>query len=80
MRLPDTKPHGLPIRFSNLAVPVVGPRGGDQLADTLGSTVADIASAGPFRRGLASLLGKNKEGRKNWIAGVEGVLDQVRPP
>ncbi|KAK4057655.1 hypothetical protein OIO90_001303 [Microbotryomycetes sp. JL221] len=74
----DPLPHGLPVRFSNLAVPESrGQSGNEALVTTLGSALLDVVTLGPAKRAAQSLLGWTNDDRdKCTIAGIEGIVDQ----
>ncbi|BGP12461.1 hypothetical protein JCM10213_006973 [Rhodosporidiobolus nylandii] len=76
----DPLPHGLPIRFDNLAVPDLGGQGGgDILVPDLAASLVDAATLGPLRRALAGVLPANhgQPARdKMLVSGVEGVVHQ----
>ncbi|KAI5478137.1 ABC drug exporter AtrF [Pseudohyphozyma bogoriensis] len=78
------KPHGLPLRFSNLAIPApVGHSRDEELLQTLGSSALDVVTLGPLRRSITNAVdagkakgagGRSKEALL--IDGVEGVVHQ----
>ena len=73
----SSKPHGLPLRFSNLSV-TADSRKRDELVPTLGSTVTD-AIVRPLTR-LREALGSHKHGKAReveLVSGVEGIVEQV---
>ncbi|GAA5941325.1 hypothetical protein JCM3775_001542 [Rhodotorula graminis] len=72
-----TLPHGLPLRFADLAVPDPGGRAGtDQLVDDLKASLVDLATGGPLRRAYASVRKGERAQGKLLVAGVEGVVNQ----
>lgn len=75
----DPIPHGLPLRFSQLAVPVQGGASGNEaLVSTLSSSLADVVSLGPVRRILGTALNRRKDKKERFVvAGAEGVVEQV---
>lgn len=74
-----TTARGLPLRFSQLAVPVQGGAAGNEaLVSTLSSSLADVVSLGPIRRVVGTALGRRKEKKERFVvAGAEGVVHQV---
>lgn len=87
----DPIPHGLPIRFSNLNVPVPTSlqAGNEQLVSTLASSLWDVTSLGPLRRFVQRVALKHKHdpdrpGRhhsphkvKYSLKSIDGVVEQV---
>ncbi|KAL8286284.1 hypothetical protein RQP46_004772 [Phenoliferia psychrophenolica] len=73
----DTKPHGLPIRMANLAVPASSEQQADALQPTLADSLTDIATGGPFRRAVVSLFSSGRpRNSKLLIGNVDAVLHQ----
>ncbi|KAM0793564.1 hypothetical protein ACM66B_001000 [Microbotryomycetes sp. NB124-2] len=74
----DPLPHGLPLRFSNLAVPESrGESGSEALVTTLASALWDVATLGPAKRIAYNALGWTRDEKDRCaIAGVEGVVEQ----
>ncbi|KAK4704462.1 hypothetical protein P7C70_g1739, partial [Phenoliferia sp. Uapishka_3] len=76
----DPKPHGLPIRIQNLAVPASSEHQADSLSQTLVGTILNAATARPLRRAALAMLSKRKERFAKLLVGnVDAVLHQVGP-
>ncbi|GAA5828180.1 hypothetical protein JCM11251_002621 [Rhodosporidiobolus azoricus] len=75
---PDPLPHGLPLRFLNLAVPDHHSASkGDHLVPDLLQTLKDAATLGPLRRAMGTVLPHKHHGKeKMLVSGVEGVVNQ----
>lgn len=71
---------GLPLRFSNLAIPQIsgGSGGSEELVQDLGNGVWDVVTFGPLRRLGAAAFGYKQTGKeKLLVAEVEGIVHQV---
>ncbi|GAA6020195.1 hypothetical protein JCM10207_004364 [Rhodosporidiobolus poonsookiae] len=76
---PDPLPHGLPLRFRNLAVPDAGGgTSGDVLVPDLLASLVDAATLGPLRRAASRFKphAGDADQAKLLVAGVEGVVHQ----
>lgn len=87
----DPIPHGLPIRFSDLSVPVPTSlqAGNEQLVSTLASSLWDVSSLGPIRRLVQRVASRHQHdtdhaGRFNShhktkysLKSIDGVVEQV---
>ncbi|GAA5892143.1 hypothetical protein JCM6882_005707 [Rhodosporidiobolus microsporus] len=75
---PDPLPHGLPLRFRNLAIPDHhSDQKGDHLVPDLLQTLKDAATLGPLRRAVRTVAPTKQQARqKMLVSGVEGVVNQ----
>ena len=83
----DPIPHGLPIRFTNLSVPVPSSQqaGSEQLVATLASSLWDVTSLGPVRRFVQRVVLKHEHGPKlhhqpkvkYQLKAIDGIVEQV---